>query len=103
MQVQVPGRSVIRFAPVAKNAMRVTVSSTDGGFAKAGFRDGDILVGIDGVEFQNEQHMNALYRVAWASEGAKFEVLRGGQRLTISTEPGILRQNPGGRMVPVTR
>ena len=91
MNVVVPGQAVVRFVPELKNAMLVKLSDANGAAGKAGFRDGDLIVGVDGVEFQNEEHMQSLIRAAWAAEGAKFDVLRGRQRISIAANRDLIR------------
>jgi len=107
MRVEVPRQGAVRFAPQEKNALEVTVRDPEGMIAKSGFRTGDVVVGIDGKEFRNALHMQALFAgVVARGQDAKvrFDVLRDGRRLEIVVPvKSMIGGDGGGNLEPVTR
>ncbi len=54
--------------------------------ARAGIRPGDVIVAVNGSVF-DEQKLQELARIVAGPAGARFEVERGGQRLSLSLQP----------------
>jgi hypothetical protein len=106
MKVTVPCGEV-SFKPTEFDAVKVTVRSEDGWFAKAGFVDGDLIVGVDGTEFKDTTHMRILFSTAMAKADAVLTVVRGGRTLELTADFSEFmktgRKNPGGRFQQSTR
>ncbi len=105
MTVQVPGPAQVVFAPQAVDALRVAVTSEDGRLARAGFRDGDLIIGVDGAEFENAQQMMFLLMSHSAAARVQLNILRGGVRLEIaaSLSEWTREQTLGGTLLPAAR
>lgn len=105
MTVSVPGQSKIEYAPVQPNAMEVRVDNPDGGLAKAGFQSGDLIIGLEGAEFESMVQMRTLLMAAMAKDEATLTVLRGRQELELKLDMKGF-QDPrgmGGDIEPTTR
>jgi hypothetical protein len=105
MEVTLPGATSVRFEPRTQNVLRVTVSDPHGILARAGLETGDLVIGIDGQEFECGQHMFSLLQAAAAKKTAKFIVSRGGETLTLDVPTGEARGNQiwGGALDPASR
>ena len=96
-----PGQSVVRYVPRPITAYRVSITDPEGGFALAGLRDGDVVVGIDGVEFKDQAQMSALLTLARTNEGSTLSVIRGRSSLTVTidlSKTGTSGSKAGGRL-----
>lgn len=100
MDVTVPASAVVEFRPIVVNAYLVHVTAADGALAQAGFREGDLLVGIDGKEFENAQQIGALFTLARSQKKTRFTVQRGNRIVEIEVEEPakVLGGNTGGRL-----
>ncbi len=106
MTVEVPTGGPVRFEPKPINALRVRIDDPEGLFAKAGFRTGDLIVGVNGKEFRNQLDFQALIAGAMAKQKAEMIVLRDGRRITIAFPIKALmgeEGRPGGDFEPATR
>jgi hypothetical protein len=81
-----------------RNALRVTVTDANGALARAGFRDGDVIVGVGGEPFQDEQH--ALSMLVRLAQGAvDCDVQRESSRLVVRLEStAVAPGQAGGRL-----
>ena len=86
MEVSVPAQGTVRFEATVYNAQKAHLKDVNGSFAKAGVRDGDLLIGIDGQEFTNERTMQAMMTLAAERKSVSMMILRGGRRLTIPVD-----------------
>jgi hypothetical protein len=107
MTVTLPGPAEVEFAPVEANAYEVKIRDPEGALARAGLRDGDLVVGVNGEEFEGGRKMRAKLMLARSEEGpSRLLVLRGGARIEVEIDLNALRDAPdggGGRLEPVTR
>ncbi|MCU0723692.1 MAG: hypothetical protein MUC63_08765 [Planctomycetes bacterium] len=106
MHVDVSGTAVVRFEPDVVRAFRVSVNDPKGALATAGFRTGDLIVGVEGMEFKNETHMQAVVFGALSKKEVKILVLRDGQKVEIAADLNRLlgdKADPGGSFEPSTR
>jgi len=105
MFVSVPGKAMVRFVASVINAMEVRIRQADGALANAGLRDGDLIVGVDGVEFRDLMHISSLLTGAMSKESTKLTVIRGGRKVVLEMNLGkIMRaRNQGGKMEPASR
>ncbi|MCU0725634.1 MAG: PDZ domain-containing protein [Planctomycetes bacterium] len=105
MDITLPGATTVRFDPRAQNALRVTVADPEGLLARSGFETGDLVIGIDGQEFEGGSHMFSLLQAAVSKKTAKFTVLRGNGSVTLDVSAGEVRTtgNWGGSLDPATR
>jgi hypothetical protein len=106
MTVSVPAQSVVNFVPKPINALKVTVRDPGGYLAKIGFQSGDLVIGIDGMEFKNVQHLQALAFGSMSKEAVKMDVRRGGAKLSLTVDPKKLFGDPrgmGGEFEPSSR
>ena len=95
----------VRYDVIEPNAMRVSIEDPDGALARLGFQDGDVIIGVDGTEFSNLRHMQALLTGA---SGAGHEVLvqRGRRQLRIAFDFAAIVAGDGdggGDLDPVVR
>jgi len=102
MTVEVPHTGEVLFAP-SFNAMAVVISDPEGGLARAGLADGDLVVGIDGAEFADATEMRLLVaKAARSTAPVTLLVERNGRRLEIRLpQPALL--GAGGAFEPASR
>ena len=106
MTVTVPASGPVRFAPTRMNALRVTVDDPSSAMARAGLQTGDLVIGIDNMEFRNAMHIQALLFGAMAKSRVTLIVLRKGARMEIPVEPARLMSLDGpigGDFTPTSR
>jgi hypothetical protein len=104
MRVNVPGQTTVRYEPQTVNAYFVRIRSPEGYAAKAGLREGDLVVGIDGQEFTSEAQMGALLTLAREKEECALLVLRGRRTLTLRGDPKRLwGRDSGATLQPTSR
>jgi len=105
MRVTVPGANEVRFQPMPVNAMRVSIYETEGAMAKAGFQDGDVVVGINGTEFTDLKQFQMLFMMSMGAKEMTMNILRGGARVDVKIEPMMFMNegNNGGDMEPTSR
>jgi len=97
MRVTIPGDREVRFAPKPLNALAVTVDDPAGYLAKVGFQSGDIIVGMEGKEFQNLMEVQAIFFGVQGTEDVQLKVLRGGQEVTVTFQPKKAMAADGSR------
>jgi len=104
MLVTVPSQGEVTFQARAVTALRVTVTDPEGGLAKAGFATGDLVVAIEGQEFQTEAEAQAALIKAMVSETVTFKVQRRGATLELKIPSSAARgQSFGGTLRPADR
>lgn len=86
MKISIPAQSSVRFVATVYNAQKVHVKDVNGTFVKAGLRQDDLLIGIDGEEFTNQRTMQAMMTLAMERKSVSLLILRGGRRLTIPVD-----------------
>ena len=103
MEIDVPCGVVI-FQPRVVNALRVRILDAAGALATAGLLDDDLIVALDGEEFETEEDVFALYR---RKKPLALTVLRAGQRLDLAAMELSMRDfDPdamGGSLEPTSR
>jgi membrane-associated protease RseP (regulator of RpoE activity) len=107
MRINVQGDLEVRFEPKAMNALEVTIGEEDGVLAQAGFRNGDMIIGVDGKEIENlAQIQMAMFANA---ERVTLTVLRDGRKVELPVEPRKLMEagnsgkGMGGEIEPTAR
>ena len=105
MTVVLPGPAEIVWRGQEQNALRVVVTKADGWFAKVGFVDGDLVIGVDGTEFRNTAQMKAFFATIATKETVTLNLLRGGRRvdLTLGSKEFMESGGKGGRFDATTR
>ncbi|MSP15066.1 MAG: hypothetical protein EXR73_00395 [Myxococcales bacterium] len=105
MRVRVPCAGVLRFEPMTVNAALVTITDRAGTLEAIGFRDGDLIVGIDGNEFESSMQMQIILMQSIAKAKVTFTLLRGNQRVELDVNPKDLMnpQKQGGSIEPTSR
>jgi len=83
MVITVPGTGVVRFAAQVFNARCVRIDDAEGYLASVGLKEGDLVIGIDGVEFRDTTHMRARFMEGRAKESARLLVVRGAKRFEV--------------------
>jgi len=105
MEIRVPCKT-IEFVPVVLNALLFELEDETGDLGRLGFRNGDLVIGIDGEEFDGEPSMS-LFGPLYAAKSAKvsFLIERGGDRLEIEVTGADIGdwQSLGGRLKPTSR
>jgi len=93
----------IEYAPKRVDALRVVVQDAGGILSQDGFRNGDLVVGVNGEEF-GEDIESALERAARGAEDAELSFLvdRAGGRIEITVEIADLGKSKdwGGAWIP---
>ena len=99
MQFTLAEDTELIFEPRPVDAMRIRITDDTGYLVRAGFRDDDLVIGIDGEPFETTTQMHALYRVAQTKGVVQLTVERDGESLTLPFDAKI-RTWPelGGRL-----
>ncbi|MCB9915550.1 MAG: hypothetical protein H6828_10435 [Planctomycetes bacterium] len=104
MRVSVPCGQV-EFTPMRLDALLVTITDEGGDLAKAGFRAGDLVIGVNGAEFEGEpgNPWGELYSSKTAE--LTYIVLRGGKRLEVTLRGADVGDwsTMGGTLEPTAR
>jgi len=104
MHFTLPGPAEIPFKAAQQNALLVTVTDAEGGLAKAGFLSGDIIIGIDGVEFSGRTQMQFAFMGAMGKPEVKMNVIRSGGTIELTVKPKqMMRGDRGGSLEPTAR
>ena len=105
MRLTVAGDSEVRFEEALLDALRVSIRDSSGALARAGLRDGDLIVMIDGKEIESHARASVLLAAAPGAGTTPVVVLRAGARLPLDvdlTNPWDTRTN-GGLLHPWKR
>jgi hypothetical protein len=104
MTVRLTGSTELDFVPGTSNAVEIYLVEGATHWTSLGFVSGDVIVGVDGVEFSSETQMLALWGDAMKRPRTTLMVLRGSQRvdLTVSAEELKRAQRGGGASMEVT-
>ena len=86
MKVSIPAQLSVRFEAIVYNAQKIHVKDVNGTYVKAGLRQDDLLIGIDGEEFTNQQTMSAMMTLARERKNVTLLILRGNRRLTVPVD-----------------
>lgn len=105
MEVTLPSKP-IEFVPMEVDCLRVVIADEQGDLARAGFRQGDLIIGKNGQEFEGEVDYGVL-RELQTSKTAEVTVLvlRGRKQVEIrvaGAEMGTW-QDMGGQLIPDKR
>ncbi len=103
-KVRIPDTSTVTLTPSEPNALAVFVEDTNGALAKAGFHNDDMIIGVDGKEFEGGSMM-AFASIA-SKEKSKVVVLRDGKKIELEIAGRDLLRKPGsmgGTLMPTTR
>lgn len=105
MEVTVPCGE-IEFVPMEITAMRVSITSQDGNLAKTGLRDGDLVIGADGKEFESQADLMAMGPKLMAP-GSSLDLMvqRGNKMVTVTLKGDDMGNfsEMGGQLVPASR
>lgn len=103
--VKVPDQLQVTLVAKDPNAMQINIEDEKKYLKTAGFEDGDLIVGFDGVEFTDAQTMNSSFSTLIAKKTATAIVQRQTQRLEIRIEPARLLDpsQVGGNWWPTVR
>jgi hypothetical protein len=97
MVISIPGPGLVVFKGQVQNAILIKVTDAAGTIAKAGFMDGDLVIGIGGQEFSNMLQMQMLFAGAATKERSTLILLRGGRRMELTVDLRGLMQGGGNR------
>jgi len=105
MEIAVPSGGVVEFRPVRSNALAVSIADEEGWLARAGFRDGDRIVGLDGELYAGVRTLQfALMRAFSAGEGELIVEREGSEvRLVIPKDDPANFLELGGELEPAVR
>ncbi|MBP9892116.1 MAG: hypothetical protein KBG84_09425 [Planctomycetes bacterium] len=86
MVVNVPEQLDVQWEATKINAWRVDMKDIKGYAGQQGFANGDLIVSVDGTEFENMGHMWMLLQNAEDKQNIKFGVQRGAGRLEVTAD-----------------
>jgi hypothetical protein len=103
MIVRVPAAEPVTYAPTTLRGLAVRITDASGALAKAGFRDGDVVVRIDGVPADTVLQAERTAYERSERTDVPIEVLRDGQpvALTMDMTKFLRNADPGGWWEPV--
>jgi hypothetical protein len=101
MIVAIPGQSEVVFQPRKQNAVQLMLVDAESELVRAGFKTGDLIVGANGVMFDDQEAWRALLRQVMKEKSASFLVERGGTTVEIHFDPAKLIE--GGVLQPASR
>ena len=103
MKVEVQGDTEIDFEPVDIDALKVRVDSGSP-LHELGFRDGDLIVGVNGLEFENGQQLQMALMGAMSRDKVSLSIDRAGEVIRLEVKGSALEEAGGrGQMVPANR
>jgi PDZ domain len=103
MLVSVPGQREVRFQARKLDAMLLKLRDAEGRLAKAGFQDGDLIVGVNGAGFESRNEWWNLLRQGFKEKEVKVQVQRGGALLELSVDPRRIRDSEEAALEPASR
>ncbi|MCU0724328.1 MAG: PDZ domain-containing protein [Planctomycetes bacterium] len=103
MEVEVPARGVVRFEAERCDALRVAELEAEGLLGRAGLRAGDLVLAVDGEEFDNVARGRALVELAATRETAELRLLRDSAPLTIRVPGAALATAEPATFEPAAR
>jgi hypothetical protein len=86
MYATLPGTSELTYDPRPDNCLIIRITDESGVFARAGLREGDVVVAIDGTDLTDARQMQALGTLAMKKREATLTILRGGQRVEVKAD-----------------
>ncbi|HAK95803.1 MAG TPA: hypothetical protein DCM87_12610 [Planctomycetes bacterium] len=104
MRIDVQGDMEVRFEPKPVNALQVSLREEEGYLSRAGFQDGDLIVGIAGKDIENLAQLQAA--MLMNTERVSVTVQRGSGTVELTIEPRKMMENEkgmGGELEPTTR
>ena len=97
MRWTVPSGAVV-FKETSYNALKVSVTDQEGELAKAGLADGDLVVAVNGKEFEGAMQMQMMLSGAMArGEDARLTIQRGGRTLEVTVNLKKIMMGGGGK------
>lgn len=105
MTVTVPAPGPVRFEPAPLKALRVWGIEPDGFLSASGLKEGDLIVGAEGKEFENPLQMQTVLVELAKQDRATFLVEREGARMEVTLDPRKLltHEGLGGMLEPASR
>ncbi len=105
MQVSVPAAGPVDFTPMSVTALRVVLLDRNGQLAAAGFRDGDLVVALEGREITSLLDLQLLQSAARVKKEITFTVLRGAEKSELTLDARFVNDAArlGGSLEPATR
>jgi len=105
MLVTIPSDELV-FVPLAVNCLRVVITDNTGDYAKLGLLTGDLIIGVDGVEFDGTP-AQSIFGELYRSKSASLRLLveRGGERLELTARGRDVGDwnDSGGKLIPAQR
>jgi S1-C subfamily serine protease len=87
MRITLPGPAEVVYKPQPHDAMRVMVSDPEDPLAIAGFEDADVIVAIDGKQWESAEELEAACEALPAKETATLSLLRCGVAMQLRIKP----------------
>jgi len=105
MSVSVPEQLEVEYRPESQNALVVEITDPQGSLARAGFADGDVIVGADGQAFETLTALQVRVLSARGDERMPLLVRRGSRELEIALDAATFRdaEGWGGTIHPTVR
>lgn len=110
MEIDVSADLDMAFVAERQNALKISIDDAGGVLAKNGFRDGDILVGVDDEIFENRDQLRKAFTRLMGSESnasCTLVVERSGNRVPLTLSRDDLRRmdadGGGGKFTPINR
>ena len=105
MTVTLPGPSEVRFQADRIDALSVAIEDPQGYLARSGLESGDLVIAVDGVEFESWEAMWVALMTPIAKKEVKLGVLRGTRRLELMLDPKrrAREERLGGSLEPTSR
>ena len=100
--IVVPTAGPITFEPVAPNALTVVIRDENGAFARAGLREGDIVLSVGGEMASGEDQLRMLGILLQNQQTVELTIVRDEVEMKLEVESAILIEtNPGGSLRPI--
>ncbi|MCA8962919.1 MAG: hypothetical protein KDC38_20490, partial [Planctomycetes bacterium] len=103
MKLEVRGDTDVEFAGVPIDSIRVR-TSPGSPLSEMGFENRDLIIGINGIEFENGGQLQLAFMGAMSRDNVKLTVLRNGEKHVIEID-GRAMQSAGseGSLLPANR
>lgn len=105
MLVHVSSTATVTYHADPFNSLQVVITSRDGALAGLGLLDEDLVVAINGRDFEDLMEMGQAYGLVQPGQASTYNVRRNGQLLNIEMKDDVLRapRQWGGMLRPVFR
>ena len=101
VRFSIPADREVAWETIQYRSLRVKIDDENGPLSRAGFRDRDLIVGVNGFRFAEQEHFRVLSLHVEVEESVTLTVVREGRELELEVESDVWRRRrEGSRVIP---